>query len=194
MACHEGLLRMPEHIPYAGIIQVGHIYDHAQALHLFHELNPRAGQAIGLVRHQIRGSVLTPFPFVGKSQLIGEIPGQCHHPDPQTVEIPQEPEAALANAALLDGQQGRHPALPPVVLNIPVGPHNANHVTVGLHLRIKCIQKTHTVFKWFSLRPFQAGEQGKILESVIPCLHFLKVYHQAVLQYGGTASLQMVFM
>ena len=194
MAGHKRFSGMPEHIPYACVIQVGNINDHSQALHLLHKCNPGIRKSMLCIRRHPEGAVLLCHPGIGKCQLIGEIPGQGHHAHTQPVKIPQKRRFTLAGPAFLHCEKGRHPALLPVSADILVGSDDSYDILMGFHFLVEGIEKFHAEFKGPSLGLFQIDIQGKILQPVIPCLHLFQIQHHLVLQDGLPASLLMVLI
>ena len=171
---------------------MGNIDYHSQALHFLHKSNPGIRKPMLRIRRHPEGTVRIFNPGIGKCQLVGKVPGQGHHAHSQPVQIPQERCFSLAGPALLHREKGRHPALLPVSADIVVGSDDSYDILMGLHLLIKGVQKFHTEFKGASLGLFQIDIQGKILQSVIPCLHLPQIQHQPVLKDGLPASPLMV--
>ena len=91
-------------IPEPPVGQVAHVHDHVQALHLGQKFKPaflQAGLGVGLAGPDV------PAPaghHIGAGQLVFVVPGQGHHAGTQLIHLPQHTQAALAAAALLDGQ------------------------------------------------------------------------------------------
>ena len=170
---HKGLLGRAEHIPDSGVGQVGHIDDHAQGLHLLQDLKAPLLQAL----LRLREAPLSARP--GQAVLI--VPGEGHHPGSQAVEGAQKGRIPLADFPLLQGQQGGHPPLLQVPLDLRPGGHRRDSVPVLLHHLVKEIRHAHAGEEGV-LRPLQVHKEGKILKEIIPRLHLFQINVEIVVQ------------
>ena len=142
---------------------MGNIHDHAQALHLLHELDSFFCQSkYGVIRSVGWEIAAVRCQAVRIPQLIGIIPGQRHHTDTQMIKETQKHQIALTDSAFLDGKKGRHFPLLPVFLNVIISFYHTDQVFVGLHFFIEGLCQTTGVFKR-TFNILKSRKQGKIL-------------------------------
>ena len=184
MAGRKGAGGVLDNVPEALVGQVAHVRNEMQPLHLGEELEALLLQA----RLGVGGTgpdVAAPAGHdIGAGKLILVVPRQGHHPDAQLVQPAQHTEAALAAAALFDGEHSADLALGGVFADVRGAIHRRDLLRVFFHDALEDVdlfQRRHQRVGTGGLIA-QIDEGGKALEHIVAFFQLLQVDVQIVLR------------
>ena len=184
VAGRKGAGGVLHNVPEALVGQVAHVCDDVQTLHLSQELEALFFQA----RLGVGGAgpdVVAPAgDDVGAGKLVLVVPGQSHHADAQLVHPAQHADAALAAAALFDGEHSADLSLGGVFSDVRGFIYRCNILRVFFHDAFEDVdffQRRHQRVGTGGLVA-QIDKGGEALQHIVALFQFLQVDMQIILR------------
>ena len=163
-------------VPEALIREVAHICNDVQPLHLGQELEAlffQAGLRVGLAGPD--GIRVGSRHHIGAGQLVFVVPGQGHHPDAQLMHEPQHAQAALAAAALFNGQHSADLARLRILADVLRLIHRRDKIAVLCHDPLEDVDLLQRRHQRVLPRAGQVDKGCKALQHVVPFLQLFQV-------------------